>query len=148
MKNVIEFNAWWVNERAMCHVEEIDFIAETCDVQYPLNPEDEAICSGFDIPFSKVTLLQYTKKKDSYGAKLFQGDIIRARYKEGLYRDAECMPYERVVVRERYLLIKDAMNFQKPDRIGGITSSFLNKRKPIWKKMGNIYQNPELKKLL
>jgi len=148
----IEFNAWDIQEKEMRQVTLIDLEQKQCDLVDIMEENGETIHAWtLQMPLESIVLLQYTRKKDSYGAKLFQGDVIRARYKAGVVGASgrtECMPYERVVTRECYLLIKDALNFQKPERIGGITSSFLNMRKPIWKKMGNIYQNPELKKLL
>lgn len=148
MNRVIKFRAWNVGQKEM-------FFYDPKEYGYEMRG-DECIT---DAPLSLLVsdenwkVMQYTGLKDRKGKEIYEGDIVEDIIKEAGEYNNQTIVYRGVVEwaggERGYMFktewVKGIMSIDAPTYMSTINRSF--KDKVPFKVIGNIYQNPELRKL-
>lgn len=121
-KREIKFRVWDKNEKTMINFEEIERIDFT----------DKTIIVGGYINFEDIEFMQYIGLKDKDGIEIYEGDILINTNKSKLNLGMD---------NQKYLVVYKALGFDLKSLFKGIALKF---DYSDLKKIGNIYENPEL----
>lgn len=121
-KREIKFRVWDKNEKTMINFEEIERIDFT----------DKTIIVGGYINFEDIEFMQYIGLKDKDGIEIYDGDILINTNKSKLNLGMD---------NQKYLVVYKALGFDLKPLFKGIALKF---DYSDLKKIGNIYENPEL----
>lgn len=121
-KREIKFRVWDKNEKTMINFEEIERIDFT----------DKTIIVGGYINFEDIEFMQYIDLKDKDGIEIYEGDILINTNKSKLNLGID---------NQKYLVVYKTLGFDLKPLFKGIALKF---NYSDLKKIGNIYENPEL----
>lgn len=121
-KREIKFRVWDKNEKTMINFEEIERIDFT----------DKTIIVGGYINFEDIEFMQYIDLKDKDGIEIYEGDILINTNKSKLNLGMD---------NQKYLVVYKTLGFDLKPLFKGIALKF---DYSDLKKIGNIYENPEL----
>ncbi len=124
MNREIKFRVWDVGNKEMLEVQELDFESTFYGGRIAIRPDQYN--DYFDT--EDMILMQYTGLKDKNGKEIYEGDIVKIKY-----RDEDIGK----VIYEHNGFSIDVTNMNK--NYGRV--SFVNNFMEV---IGNIYDNPEL----
>ena len=121
-KREIKFRVWDKNEKTMINFEEIERIDFT----------DKTIIVGGYINFEDIEFMQYIGLKDKDGIEIYERDVLINTNKSKLNLGMD---------NQKYLVVYKTLGFDLKPLFKGIALKF---DYSDLKKIGNIYENPEL----
>lgn len=123
-----EYRAWHQKSQRMIPVHgwHKDFVFE--------ETMDGADLGNNILPTEECILMQYIKRNDGQNQRLYDGDIIELK---SAFKDRY---YIGVIIRDKHRFVAKDFNFAHYDD----PTEIFSEEKDKIKKLGNIYQNPEL----
>lgn len=136
----IKFRMWEKKSKKMYDVERINF------KDHHLYMWNSKFYSSSLLNFKDVELMQYTGLHDKNGKEIYEGDIVRVKFRKGFWKYKDKMYYGYKNGSVEYCVDCFIVYINGYKETIYPLSSFGDTGKPIeWLEViGNIYENPEL----